>query len=251
MSAPASTMHKAQVGVIGLGVMGQNLALNLAEHGQSVVLWNHSPERVTHFLEEHGSNRRFLGAGTVAELTRSLTSPRRILLMIKAGDPVDEMLRDLTPCLAPGDIVMDGGNSFFRDTQRREAALRQRNIHFLGMGVSGGEGGARYGPSLMPGGPREAYEQVRSLLESIAAKTDSGPCVTYVGPDGAGHFVKMVRFGRARFHTTNLLPGRRKQNGTRHWISYILMCPSPPPMNSHSRRITRTTPPIPMPPLAP
>ena len=195
MSAIASTMHRAQVGVIGLGVMGQNLALNLEDHGQSVALWNHSPERVTHFLEEHGTNRRFLGAGTVAELTQSLTSPRRILLMIKAGDPVDEMLRELAPYLAPGDIVMDGGNSFFRDTQRREAALRERNIHFLGMGVSGGEEGARHGPSLMPGGPREAYEQVRSVLESIAAKTDSGPCVTYVGPDGAGHFVKMVHNG--------------------------------------------------------
>ena len=185
----------AQFGVIGLGVMGANLALNVADHDFTVAVWNHTPAKVQAFLARHRSNRRLRGAETLEEFARGLALPRRILLMVKAGDPVDEMLERLVSLLSPGDVVIDGGNSFFRDTQRREAAMRSRGLSFVGMGVSGGEEGARYGPSLMPGGARAAYDLLRPVLESIAAKTESGPCVTYVGPDGAGHFVKMIHNG--------------------------------------------------------
>ena len=185
----------AQFGVIGLGVMGANLALNVADHDFTVAVWNHTPAKVQEFLARHRDNRRLRGAETLEEFARALAPPRRILLMVKAGDPVDEMLNRLAPLLSPGDVVIDGGNSFFRDTQRREAAMRARGISFVGMGVSGGEEGARYGPSLMPGGARAAYDLLRPVLESIAAKTESGPCVTYVGPDGAGHYVKMIHNG--------------------------------------------------------
>jgi 6-phosphogluconate dehydrogenase len=189
------TPESAQFGVIGLGVMGENLALNIEDHGYSVALWTHTEEKVQRFIEKSGARRRWIGTKTLEEFTAALAPPRCMLLMIKAGEPVDEMLDRLAPYLSPGDVVIDGGNSFFRDTQRREGALRDRRISFVGMGVSGGEEGARYGPSLMPGGARAAYDLLRPVLESIAAKTDSGPCVTYVGPDGAGHFTKMVHNG--------------------------------------------------------
>ncbi|MEO8197661.1 MAG: NADP-dependent phosphogluconate dehydrogenase [Thermoanaerobaculia bacterium] len=192
MSVPA---RAAEVGVIGLGVMGENLALNIDDHGYRVALWTHTEGKVQRFIDTGGAGRRWVGTRTLAELGAALAPPRRILLMIKAGEPVDEMLERLAPVLASGDVVIDGGNSFFRDTQRREAAMRVRGVNFVGMGVSGGEEGARYGPSLMPGGARAAYDLLRPVLEAIAAKTDSGPCVTYVGPDGAGHFVKMVHNG--------------------------------------------------------
>jgi 6-phosphogluconate dehydrogenase len=185
---------QAQFGVIGLGVMGQNLALNINDHGETVAVWNLETEWVDRFVAEN-TGRQIIGTKTLHEFTHALMRPRRILMMIKAGDPVDQMLHELAPYLAPGDIVIDGGNSFFKDTQRREAEMRTQHINFFGMGVSGGEEGARHGPSLMPGGSREAYEDVKAVLEAIAAKTDSGPCVTYVGPDGAGHFVKMVHNG--------------------------------------------------------
>ena len=185
----------ADLGVIGLGVMGENLALNVTDHGFRVALWNHTEGKVTHLIQSAGANRQWIGTRTLEELAASLTRPRRILLMIKAGAPVDEMLEKLSALLSPEDVVIDGGNSFFADTQRRESALGTRGVRFVGMGVSGGEEGARHGPSLMPGGSRTAYELLRPMLEAIAAKTDSGPCVTYVGPDGAGHFVKMVHNG--------------------------------------------------------
>ncbi len=184
----------AQFGVIGLGVMGQNLALNIADHGRSVAVWNLEPEWVSRFVSANES-RAIVGNADLAQFVQSLERPRRMLMMIKAGDPVDEMLERIAPLLSPGDILIDGGNSFFKDTQRREAAMRARGLNFFGMGVSGGEEGARNGPSLMPGGDESAYEHVKSTLESIAAKTSSGPCVTYVGADGAGHFVKMVHNG--------------------------------------------------------
>jgi 6-phosphogluconate dehydrogenase len=184
----------AEFGIVGLGVMGQNLALNVEDHGQSVAVWNLEPERVDEFVHEN-SNRKVVGTKTLHDFTHALRRPRRILMMIKAGAPVDEMLAKLAPFLAPGDIVIDGGNSFFIDTQRREHEMRAQHLNFFGMGVSGGEEGARHGPSLMPGGDREAYEHVKPVLEAIAAKSDSGPCVTYVGPGGAGHFVKMVHNG--------------------------------------------------------
>ncbi|MDO8502002.1 MAG: NADP-dependent phosphogluconate dehydrogenase [Gemmatimonadaceae bacterium] len=195
MSAMSVTPQTAQFGVIGLGVMGENLALNMEDHGYRVALWTHTEGKVERFLENSGASRQWVGTRTLEEFTAALVPPRRILLMVKAGEPVDEMLDRLAPLLSRGDVVIDGGNSFFRDTQRREAAMRARGIYLVGMGVSGGEEGARYGPSLMPGGARAAYDLLRPVLESIAAKTESGPCVTYVGPDGAGHFVKMVHNG--------------------------------------------------------
>jgi 6-phosphogluconate dehydrogenase len=192
---PAITEVKtAQFGVIGLGVMGANLALNVADHGHSVAVWNLETDWIDRVLREHPS-QHLIGKKSLQEFCRSLERPRRILMMIKAGDPVDQTLQKLTPYLAPGDIVIDGGNSYFRDTIRRELSLRQSMVSFFGMGVSGGEEGARHGPSLMPGGSRDSYDHVAPILQSIAAKSDSGPCVSYIGPDGAGHFVKMVHNG--------------------------------------------------------
>jgi 6-phosphogluconate dehydrogenase len=184
----------AQFGMIGLAVMGRNLALNIEEHGYSVAVWNLETAAMESFVREH-EGKRFVGTKTLEELVKAIERPRRIMMMIKAGSPVDITLEKLAPLLAEGDIVIDGGNSLFTDTQRREAWAKERGIHFVGCGVSGGEEGARNGPSLMPGGTREAYEHLRPVLEAIAAKTESGPCVTYVGSDGAGHFVKMVHNG--------------------------------------------------------
>jgi 6-phosphogluconate dehydrogenase len=194
MSSTISATKLSQFGVIGLGVMGQNLALNIEDHGQSVAVWNLEPEWVERFVSAN-EGKQIVGSSDLAQFVRSLERPRRMLMMIKAGDPVDEMLNRIAPLLEQGDILIDGGNSFFKDTQRREAAMRARGLNFFGMGVSGGEEGARNGPSLMPGGDQAAYQHVQKTLESIAAKTSSGPCVTYVGADGAGHFVKMVHNG--------------------------------------------------------
>jgi 6-phosphogluconate dehydrogenase len=184
----------AQFGVIGLGVMGANLALNVEDHGHTVAVWNLETAGVDRLLQQN-PGRQFVGARTLQEFCRALERPRRILMMITAGDPVDQTLQKLSPYLAPGDIVIDGGNSYFKDTIRREANARQTMVNFFGMGVSGGEEGARRGPSLMLGGSRDAYSRVAPILQSIAAKSDSGPCVAYVGPDGSGHFVKMVHNG--------------------------------------------------------
>jgi 6-phosphogluconate dehydrogenase len=194
MATTSTAARTAQFGVIGLGVMGQNLALNIRDHNYSVSVWNLEPETLDSFLKKNGADR-LEGHKDLKQFVESLSRPRRMLMMIKAGDPVDQMLKKLAPLLAPGDIVIDGGNSWFKDTQRREAEMRNVNLNFFGMGVSGGEEGARYGPSLMPGGAKDAYNHLKPILESIAAKSDSGPCVTHVGPDGAGHFVKMVHNG--------------------------------------------------------
>jgi 6-phosphogluconate dehydrogenase len=185
---------QAQFGMIGLAVMGRNLALNVEEHGFPVAVWNLETEWVDSFVGEN-QGKRFTGARSIEEFVRSLERPRRMMMMIRAGAPVDMTIERIKPLLEEGDILIDGGNSYFKDTQRREEALRKDGLRFIGSGVSGGEEGARHGPSLMPGGAREAYEHVRPIFEAIAAKTDSGACVTYVGPDGAGHFVKMVHNG--------------------------------------------------------
>ncbi len=185
---------RAEFGVMGLGVMGENLALNIEDHGFSVAVWNRDPERTGEFLAAHAAGR-FTGAATLGEFVQCLQPPRRILMMIKAGDPIDHAIRNLEPLLQKGDILIDGGNSDFRDTRRRESELRSSEIHFVGIGVSGGESGARFGPSIMAGGDGESYERLKPVLEAIAARTSYGPCVSRVGPDGAGHFVKTVHNG--------------------------------------------------------
>jgi len=185
---------KSVFAVIGLGTMGRNLALNIEEHGFAAAVWNLETDWTDAFLREQ-PGKKFTGAKTLDELVADLDRPRRILMMIPAGDPVDQMIAKLTPMLEAGDILIDGGNSFFQDTRRREAALRPKLLHFVGCGVSGGEEGARHGPSLMPGGSDQAWTRIKDVLEAIAAKTEAGPCVTHVGPDGAGHFVKMVHNG--------------------------------------------------------
>jgi len=185
---------KADFGMIGLAVMGRNLALNIEDHGFSVAVWNLETPAMEKFVAEN-AGKKFVGTKTLAEFVAALEKPRRIMMMIKAGKPVDEVLTQLKPLLEPGDIVIDGGNTHFMETRRREEDLRKAGINFVGMGVSGGEEGARRGPSLMPGGTTDAWQRLKPVLEEIAAKTDSGPCVTHCGPDGAGHYVKMVHNG--------------------------------------------------------
>jgi 6-phosphogluconate dehydrogenase len=181
-------------GMIGLGTMGRNLALNIEEHGFPTVVWNLETDWMDAFVRQH-AGKRFTGARTLQEFVGALDRPRRIMMMVPAGGPVDEMIARLAPLVEAGDILVDGGNSHFVDTRRREAALREKQINFVGCGVSGGEEGARFGPSIMPGGSDAAWSRIKDVLEAIAAKTEAGPCVTHVGPDGAGHFVKMVHNG--------------------------------------------------------
>jgi 6-phosphogluconate dehydrogenase len=188
-------MAKSQIGLVGLAVMGENLALNIERNGFPITVYNRSTDKTEALLAGRAKGKKFTGAKTVQELVASLERPRRIILLVKAGAPVDDMINQLTPLLEPGDIIIDGGNSHFSDTRRREAAVRAKGFQFIGSGVSGGEEGALWGPSLMPGGPKEAYEQLRPVWEKIAAKVDDGPCVTYIGADGAGHFVKMIHNG--------------------------------------------------------
>ncbi len=188
-------MAQCDIGLIGLAVMGQNLALNMEDHGFCVAVFNRTPTRTQEFMEKRAKGRRIVATYELADLVAALKRPRIVMLMVKAGPPVDAFIEKLTPLLEPGDIIIDGGNSFFKDTERRSQALAAKGIHFLGVGISGGEWGARHGPSIMPGGPREAYEVVRPIFEAIAAKVDGEPCVTYLGPRGAGHYVKMVHNG--------------------------------------------------------
>src|SRR5437773_3290017 len=187
-------MAQAQFGMIGLGVMGENLALNIEEHGFPVAVWNLEPEKVDAFVSKN-SGKKVTGTKTFADFTKALTRPRRIMMMIKAGSPVDQTIEKIAPYLEEGDVIIDGGNSWFKDTQERTKRLEAKKLHFVGSGVSGGEEGARYGPSLMPGGSVESWNAIKPVFEAIAAKSDSGACVTHVGPDGAGHFVKMVHNG--------------------------------------------------------
>ncbi|MEZ6016795.1 MAG: NADP-dependent phosphogluconate dehydrogenase [Planctomycetota bacterium] len=183
----------ADFGMIGLAVMGRNLALNIADHGFEVAVWNLEPELTQRAVGE--SEGRLRGTVTLSEFVASLERPRRIMMMIRAGAPVDAVLDALEPLLDPGDVVIDGGNSWFEDTRRREQRMARQGVRFVGVGVSGGEEGARNGPSLMPGGDKDAYERIRPVLEAIAARTEHGACVTHIGADGAGHFVKMVHNG--------------------------------------------------------
>jgi 6-phosphogluconate dehydrogenase len=187
-------MSTSQFGIIGLGTMGRNLALNIESRGFRVAVWNLETPWIDEFLKAH-PGQAFDGTPTFEAFTAALERPRRIMMMIPAGKPVDATIEKLLPLLDRGDVVIDGGNSWFEDSERREAALRGAGIHFVGCGVSGGEEGARFGPSLMPGGPEEAWRILQDVLEAIAATSDAGPCVTHVGPGGSGHFVKMVHNG--------------------------------------------------------
>ncbi|WP_067729295.1 NADP-dependent phosphogluconate dehydrogenase [Oceanobacillus damuensis] len=188
-------MLKQQIGVIGLAVMGKNLALNIESRGYSVAVFNRSYEKTQSFLENEAKGKNFVGGETIEEFVNSLEKPRKILLMVKAGPATDATIESLQPYLEKGDILIDGGNTLFEDTIRRNKMLDETGIHFIGTGVSGGEEGALNGPSMMPGGQKEAYELVAPIFEAISAKVDGDPCVTYIGPNGAGHFVKMVHNG--------------------------------------------------------
>ncbi|ALG86416.1 NADP-dependent phosphogluconate dehydrogenase [Gordonia phthalatica] len=185
----------AQIGVTGLAVMGSNIARNLAHHGHTVALHNRSIGKTDALIAEHGSEGDFIRTETMEEFVAALEKPRRVLIMVKAGDATDGVIEDLANLMEPGDIIIDGGNSLYTDTIRREAAMAARGLNFVGAGISGGEEGALNGPSIMPGGPAESYESVGPLLESISAHVDGVPCCTHIGPDGSGHFVKMVHNG--------------------------------------------------------
>ena len=185
----------AQVGVIGMAVMGSNLARNLAHRGFRVALYNRTAARTDEVIALHGSEGDFAPFHELADFVASLERPRRVILMVKAGGPTDATIDALVPLLEKGDIVVDGGNSFFQDTRRREQRLRDLGLHFVGAGISGGEVGALEGPSIMPGGSPESYEALGPILERIAADVDGEPCCTHIGADGAGHFVKMVHNG--------------------------------------------------------
>ena len=185
----------ADIGVYGLGVMGANLARNLARHGHSVAVFNRTPARTRRLMERHADEGDFVPAARPADFVASLRRPRAVIVMVQAGAATEAVIDQLRALLEPGDIIVDAGNTFYRDTQRREAALRGSGIHFVGMGVSGGEEGALLGPSIMPGGTAESYRRLGPMLESISAHVDGEPCCAHVGPDGAGHFVKMVHNG--------------------------------------------------------
>ena len=188
-------MDKAEIGLVGLAVMGQNLALNLADHGFRVVVYNRTTERTREFLAERGEAAGIRGAEGLTDLVEALERPRKILLMVKAGKAVDSVIGQLLPLLEPGDIVIDGGNSNYRDTERRVAELGKSGVRFVGCGISGGEEGARHGPAIMPGGDESAWPEIRPILQEIAAKVDGVPCCHWMGRGGAGHYVKMVHNG--------------------------------------------------------
>ena len=188
-------MTKQQIGVVGMAVMGKNLALNIESRGYSVALFNRTGSKTEEVVKEH-PDKNFKATYTIEEFVQSIETPRRILLMVKAGFATDATIQELLPHLEKGDILIDGGNTFFKDTIRRNEELANSGINFIGTGVSGGEEGALKGPSIMPGGQKEAYELVAPILEQISAKAEDGtPCVTYIGPNGAGHYVKMVHNG--------------------------------------------------------
>ncbi len=188
-------MALAHIGVVGLAVMGRNLVLNLSDHGYRVAVYNRTYARTEEFLAGAGAGRAISGARDLAALVAGLQTPRVILLMVQAGRAVDVVIEQLLPLLQAGDVLIDGGNSHYPDTMRRHAALRERGLRFLGMGISGGEEGARHGPSLMPGGDPEAWPVVRAMFQAIAAQADGAPCCQWVGSGGAGHYVKMVHNG--------------------------------------------------------
>jgi 6-phosphogluconate dehydrogenase len=189
-------MEKADIGLVGLAVMGENLILNMESRGYTVAIFNRTVDKVDKFMAGRAKGKKIVGAHTLQELVASLKAPRKVMLMVKAGAAVDEFIDHLTPLLAKGDIIIDGGNSHFPDTIRRTKALEAKGLLYIGTGVSGGEEGALKGPSIMPGGSRAAWPAVKPIFQAIAAKVEDGtPCCDWVGDDGAGHFVKMVHNG--------------------------------------------------------
>jgi 6-phosphogluconate dehydrogenase len=183
-----------EIGMVGLGVMGRNLLLNMADHGYSVVGFDTDKSKVE-ALRQEGKNQKILGVENVQDFIKSLRRPRAAMLLVPAGAPVDIVINELAPHMEKGDIIIDAGNSYYKDTDVREMKLAKQGIYFFGVGVSGGEEGARRGPSMMPGGPKEAYQRIKPVLEATAAKVNGEPCVSYLGPQSAGHFVKMVHNG--------------------------------------------------------
>ncbi len=188
-------MGKAHFGLIGLGVMGENLVLNAERNGFSSVVYNRTYAKTEDFLAGRGAGKDIVGAATLEEFVAALERPRRILMMVKAGAPVDATIASISPLLEEGDLLIDGGNSLYTDTERRAAELESKSFGYIGMGVSGGAKGALEGPSMMPGGTKAAYDAIESLVTKMAAQVEDGPCVTYIGPGGAGHFVKTVHNG--------------------------------------------------------
>lgn len=189
-------MEKQDIGLIGLAVMGQNLVLNIESKGYSVAVYNRTESRTKDFIEGKAKGKNIEATYSLKEFVSLLKRPRKIMLMVKAGSPVDSNIEEILPLLEPGDLIIDGGNSFYKDTIRREKYLSGKNILYIGTGVSGGEEGALLGPAIMPGGKRQAYDMVEDIFSDISAKAEDGaPCISYIGPDGAGHFVKMVHNG--------------------------------------------------------
>jgi 6-phosphogluconate dehydrogenase len=190
-------MKRADIGLIGLAVMGQNLVLNMIDHGFSVAVFNRTVSKVDEFVQASGHNEKLLGAKSLEEFVATLQKPRRVMLMVKAGAPVDEFIEHLLPLLETGDIIIDGGNSNYEDTIRRTATVESKGLYYIGTGVSGGEEGARFGPSIMPGGSPPAWPSVKPIFQSIAAKVGElqAPCCDWVGENGAGHYIKMVHNG--------------------------------------------------------
>ena len=191
----SATTGSAQIGVVGLAVMGSNIARNFASKGHTVAVYNRTTSKTDAFMEEFGSTGSFVPSATIEEFVASLERPRRALIMVQAGKATDAVIGQLADAMEEGDIIIDGGNSLYTDTIRREAEMSKRGLNFVGAGISGGEEGALNGPSIMPGGPEKSWEALGPLLESISAHVDGTPCVTHIGPDGAGHFVKMVHNG--------------------------------------------------------
>ena len=185
----------AQIGVVGLAVMGSNLARNFARNGHTVAVYNRSTEKTHNFMANHGAEGDFIPSETIADFVASLEKPRRAIIMVQAGNATDAVINQLADAMDDGDIIIDGGNALYTDTIRREKEIADRGLNFVGAGISGGEEGALNGPAIMPGGPEKTWEALGPLLESIAANVDGVPCVTHIGPDGAGHFVKMVHNG--------------------------------------------------------
>lgn len=188
-------MEKADIGLIGLAVMGQNLVLNMADHNYRVAVFNRTTSKVDDFINGPAKGTSIIGTYSMEELVESLAKPRKVMLMVKAGEVVDHFIEMLVPLLEAGDVIIDGGNSHFPDSTRRTKYLREKGLRFIGTGVSGGEEGARFGPSIMPGGDPEAWPLVKDIFQAVSAKVDGEPCCQWVGQDGAGHFVKMVHNG--------------------------------------------------------